>query len=110
MYTFGGKTYLQLKGGPIGLRFTACLASAIMKIWDDAWLKLLRNNGIKPLIYKRYVDDSRNLLKPISEGWRWKNGSFKFDIDEYKNDKKNQSSKADQIRTREELTAISGGS
>ena len=47
LYTFGGKVYLQSSGAPIGLRFTACLASALMKIWDTAWLELLERNGLK---------------------------------------------------------------
>ena len=59
VYSFGGKLYLQLDGGPIGLRITATLAALIMKLWDQAWLQLMRNQKVKILGYYRYVDDSR---------------------------------------------------
>ena len=36
LYSFGGKTYIQASGGPIGMRATASLASIMMKIWDVA--------------------------------------------------------------------------
>jgi len=104
LYTFGGKVYLQTSGGPIGLRFTACLASALMKVWDMAWCELLNKEKIRTLIYKRYVDDSRNLLLPISEGWRWQDDKFKFNKATYAEDMKTSSYEQDQIRTRQELT------
>ena len=62
VYKFGGKFYLQLEGGPIGLRSTACLASLIMKMWDCAWMKLLKREQIDVLCLFRYVDDIRNFL------------------------------------------------
>ena len=34
-YSFGGKFYHQLKGGPIGLRSTCCIARLVMLWWDD---------------------------------------------------------------------------
>ena len=37
LYTFGGNTYIQASGGPIGMRATASLANVIMKVWDVAW-------------------------------------------------------------------------
>ena len=66
VYKFCGKYFLQKEGGHIGLRSTASLASLIMKVWDTAWLELMKREGIKSLLYKRYVDDSRNLLNPIA--------------------------------------------
>ena len=36
LYTFGGNTYIQASGGPIGMRATASLANVIMKVWDVA--------------------------------------------------------------------------
>ena len=104
VYTFGGKLYLQQSGGPIGLRFTACLASAIMKIWDEAWLDLLEKNKMTPIIYKRYVDDSRNLTFPIAEGWRWNGEKFSFDERTFLSDKEKGTAEHDQIRTSQELT------
>ena len=34
MYTFGGKMYRQLKGGPIGPRCTCALARCVMNVFD----------------------------------------------------------------------------
>ena len=34
-YTFDEKYYLQLKGGPIGLLSTCCIARLVMMWWDD---------------------------------------------------------------------------
>ena len=98
LYSFGGKVYIQTSGGPIGLRFTACLAAVLMKIWDRAWLDLLEREGIETLLYKRYVDDSRNLLCPIAEGWRWNEDHCKFMYteEEYASDTNNLSIEQDQ--------------
>ena len=104
LYSFGGKIYLQAGGGPIGMRFTACLAAAIMKIWDMAWIDLMEREGLVSYLYKRYVDDSRNLLPPLKEGWIWDGCCFKFCEDQYINDMSNTSTMNDQIRTTTELT------
>lgn len=106
LYSFGGQIYIQLSGGPIGLRFTACLAAVLMKIWDVAWLQLLQNEDIRTELYKRYVDDSRNLLKPLAEGWYWDNDTnhFEFCPTKYEADIKDASYEQDQKRTTHELT------
>ena len=62
VYEFCGRYFIQLDGGPIGLRSTASLASLIMKIWDTAWLNLLKREMIEVLLYFCYVDDIRNLF------------------------------------------------
>ena len=79
VYSFGGKYFLQREGGPIGLRSTATLASMTMKLWDIAWLSLLKRECIKVFLYFRYVDDAREFLPPLLEGWRWADGRFRFD-------------------------------
>ena len=35
LYTFGSKTYLQKKGGPIGLGATCAIARLVMNMWDE---------------------------------------------------------------------------
>ena len=42
-------------------------------------MSLLRRENIDILLLSRYVDDIRNFLWPIYEGWRWSEGCFKFD-------------------------------
>ena len=78
VYYFAGKFYLQRDSGPIGLRSTACLAALIMKLWDLAWQKLAEREGLQLVDYFRYVDDCRNMLLCLLEGWRWEDGEFKF--------------------------------
>ena len=39
LYSFGGNTYLQKDGGPIGLRGTCAVARVLMCEWDMAWLR-----------------------------------------------------------------------
>lgn len=73
---FCGKFYLQVEGGPIGLRSTACLASLIMKLWDTALLRLLKREGISIVDLFRYVDDVRQFMRPFREGIRWNGEHF----------------------------------
>ena len=39
IYEFGGRFYLQLFGGPIGMVLTAWLASIVMKAFDNLWVE-----------------------------------------------------------------------
>ena len=77
IYVFCGKYFLQRLGGPIGLRSTATIAALIMKLWDQAWVRLLEKENLGVLEFFRYVDDVRNFVFSLYEGWRWSEGSFK---------------------------------
>ena len=44
VYTFGGRTYVQVKGGPIGLRLTGCAAKGRMVLWAREVLVLFRKS------------------------------------------------------------------
>ena len=79
LYTFGGETFIQSSGGPIGMRATASLANVIMKVWDVAWCSLMKREGIKMDMVVRYVDDCRVFIPCLNEGWFWENNSFQFD-------------------------------
>ena len=68
IYTFGGKVYKQLEGGPIGLRSTCSVARLAMKVWDDKWLRRLEMLRIKIEAATRYMDDGRTLLHPFHHG------------------------------------------
>ena len=102
VYSFGGKVFLQADGGPIGLKLTAALAALIMKLWDIAWLKLLENQKVVIHDYYRYVDDSRNALPCLKEGWRWTHDRFEFSDDWEAEDL--NSGVTDQHRTMVEIT------
>ena len=86
MYSFNGVTYIQLLGGPIGLRLTAALANLVMSFFDMALKKLFAREKIKTPLSFRYVDDSRFGMKPIRPGWRWLNGKMVFIIDKVAED------------------------
>ena len=51
------KMFLQLEGGPIGLRLTAAIARLICLWFDLAFLARCTSLGIEVMLYKRYVDD-----------------------------------------------------
>ena len=79
-YTFGGKTYHQTRGGPIGLRGTCAVARVAMQVFDAKWGMKLNNLGVRTWLTVRYVDDMRVALPPIKSGWRWYEGGLKFNL------------------------------
>ena len=101
IYTFAGKFYLQSDGGPIGLRSTACLASLIMKLFDLAWMELVKQENLVHFLYYRYMDDVRNCLLSLLEGWRWNGEMFEWKLEWEKDDL--SSGKTDLARTTEEV-------
>ena len=78
LYTFGGKTYRQKKGEPIGLRATCAIARLVMCHWDRMWKQMMIHNKISLVEYLRYMDDGRIFLHPIRAGWRWIGGGMKY--------------------------------
>ena len=87
-YSFGGKYFLQVKGGPIGLRSTCCIARLVMLWWDDKLTVALMKLNIQIAAGARYMDDVRMFLRSIRLGWRlvkdvlvykeaWKNDEMK---------------------------------
>ena len=74
-----------------------------MKLWDSAWLKSMSREGLEIGLYVRYVDDSRNMLRPLTPGWRWsKSTGFVYKECWAKEDEDDQINP--QARTRIELT------
>ena len=78
IYQFGEDLYLQQSGGPIGMRFTAALASVVMKMWDLAWLAIMKRENIVWDLYLRYVDDCRLFFPTFNKGWYWNGNKFVF--------------------------------
>ena len=78
LYTFGGRTYRQRRGGPIGLRGTCVIARLIMCSWDRKWGEMMRNQKLEIWKYMRYMDDGRVFLQPIKRGWRWMMGEMVY--------------------------------
>ena len=78
VYTFGGQTYRQTSGGPIGLRSTCAVARLVMKVWDDKWLARLSELRIQIEEALRYMDDGRTAMYRFKHGWRWCMGRVKY--------------------------------
>ena len=78
LYTFGGRTYRQKKGGPIGLRGTCALARLVMCNGDRLWEDLMKKNRVTIEDYMRYMDEGRTFLHPFKHGWRWVDGGLKY--------------------------------
>ena len=77
-YSFGNKYFLQMKGGPIGLRSTCCVARLIMLWWDQKFLELVEKSNVKIVDGARYMDDVRVWLRGIRLGWRWLEGQLRY--------------------------------
>ena len=78
-YKFGGRIYKQKGGLGIGLRGSAAVARIVMCRWDEIWAKRMKSGGLTVLLFYRYVDDIRLLLRPIQKGWYWLNNKWVFD-------------------------------
>ena len=81
LYTFDGKVYRQVSGGPIGLELTGVLARIVMIWWDKEYLKKLKNLNIKLLLYKRYIDDQSSAVRAIKPGIRFQDEELVMDED-----------------------------
>ena len=57
VYDFKNELRKQKEGGAIGVDLTGELAKVFMTWWDKELLKKLEEIGIRPIMYKRYVDD-----------------------------------------------------
>ena len=78
IYSFGPDLFLQCSGGPIGMRFTASLASIVMKEWDKAWMQLMERENLEFDMFLRYVDDCRLFLRALNPGWTWTGEKFEY--------------------------------
>ena len=77
-FRWDGGANLELKGGPIWLRSTCCVARIIMLFWDHQFEKTLMENNICLTDGSRYMDDVRLVLEALREGWRWEDGGLYF--------------------------------
>ena len=58
---FDGTVRKQAKGGAIGLELTGVLAQIFMMWWDREFEARVERLGIPLYMYRRYVDDIREL-------------------------------------------------
>ena len=71
VYKFNGMTYLQLAGGPIGLRLTSTVARVVMDRWMTLFLGKLDRAGFVLWALMKYVDDVNVVCDKLKPGWRW---------------------------------------
>ena len=64
-------------------------------------MELVNREKLKIHLYYRYVDDVRNGLQALAEGWRWVGNGFAFSSEWEEVDR--LSDKPDQLRTVEEI-------
>ena len=77
-YRFDGKIYKQKDGGPIGDEMSQAVARLVMIWYDEKFAKRCEEEGVKIILYKRYVDDTNMIVVPpkrLEERERAKEGT-----------------------------------
>ena len=97
-YTFGGKVFQQMRGGPIRLRLTCCVAKMRMINWQREVVKLLEGAGFKVLLALFYIDDVRIILKGFSKGFGWDRTRREFTYSDERYSKDTQEDLLDEVR------------
>ena len=83
-YTFGGKKFVQVDGGPIGARVTMAVARIVMQYWKNKFDLVLQKSNIVELLSGLYVDDGRSVQRILNFGERYCKESGKFVVYEDK--------------------------
>ena len=78
IYKFGGETYEQEEGGPIGQRPTMAASRIVMHDFMVEYEKILKTSGIEILVLKIYVDDGRQVTTLMKKGMRFDKEEQKF--------------------------------
>ena len=76
VYQFDGVYYIQLAGGPIGLRLTSVVAQIVMDRWSLLFLAKLDNTGWKIWAMMKYVDDVNLVIEMMDHSVGWKDGKL----------------------------------
>ena len=67
VYKFAGETRTQKQGGAIGLELTGEIAGVFMSWWDRKMRAKMEEEGVKIVMYKRYVDDINLVVEVCNE-------------------------------------------
>lgn len=87
--TYNEKTYLQIKGCPMGTHFSPPFAIIYMNSIEQTALEKLNNDNVCPTFYKRYIDDiilgpfsrDSNLLSRILNTFNSINDNIQFTVE-----------------------------
>ena len=82
-YDFGGKTYKQEEGGPIGQRPTMAASRLVMEEFFTDYQNILTKAGVKTTMMRVYVDDGRQITTLLRKGMRFKKEKMEFEWDMY---------------------------
>ena len=80
-YDFGGKTYQQCEGGPIGQRPTMAASRLVMEEFFQQYEKILTRAGVKITLLRVYVDDGRQVTTLLKKGMRFNREKMEFEWD-----------------------------
>ena len=119
MYEWEGTLYLQLAGGPIGLRSSGPVARILMDFWVNELLAIAERsvtlNTENPIAYgkleihliTKYVDDIFTALERLRPGMRWNQAerALKWDPQSQERDA-NETPEQAEIRTMTEVQKI----
>ena len=70
-YEFGGETFLQSEGGPIGARLTMACSRLVMQDWAEGYRGTLERSGVTTYSQDGYVDDVRQNTDLMRKGSRF---------------------------------------
>ena len=98
-----GRIYLQMAGGPIGLRSSGPVARVLMDYWIDMLLEIARETErqaeedpvtrgtLRIHLITKYVDDVFLALERIQPGMRWdpESASLRWKEENHREDMKN---------------------
>ena len=84
-YRFGGKSYHQQAGGPIGARLTMCAARMVMQHWARGYTEILLKADLRIPLFSGYVDDQRQGSTVLRRGMVFDEtrGEFIMDDEQY---------------------------
>ena len=77
-YSFGGETFLQQEGGPIGQRPTMAASRIVMNCFFRRYNEILKNAGLVVTLLKVYVDDGRQATTLLKRGMRYEEERGEF--------------------------------
>ena len=98
LYTFNGVTYVQLAGGPIGLRLTSIVARVVMDSWMVMFLVRLDDAGFHLWAIMKYVDDINVVCDMVDRGWRWEGARLAWK-EEWAVEEEMEATDSDEMRT-----------
>ena len=106
LYQFGGRTYHQRDGGPIGTRLAGAAAKIVMMEWADKVMEILEKEDIPVFLAACYVDDVRFVTGNIEIGKRWNTKTKRLEYRQEWVDEDNLSETSRSRQTAREMTNI----